>query len=679
LKENSENLSVNDEEKKNQEGMSRRSFLVGAGTVVAGTVIGGGLLAGCTTETTTTKTEVVTTSKTATTTVEVPTTVLSTVTTTKTEGGTTGGTVTTTVTETGTESTPSFLIPLDPPDSSKVINTVTADVVIVGSGNSGLACACKLSESGKTVVVVEERDDPGEFSIWTKDFGCINSRFAMETKGCDEYDPMEFMFEHMKQEGFRCRPSLIRDYAKRSGEVCDYMMDNFCPPEDWSGYYVYMGPANDLYKEAFPDGRVLGDKYYFGCVSLVSYETYEDGSFKYRDWNSKPMFMNAYQHCLDNGVVWYWSMSAEQLIKVDDRVTGVYAYDADGNYTKFMANEGVVLACGDMSGNSDMLAHYAVEANIAIEGGTYTRRTSGGMGGGMLFNGVSTPSASGQGMLMAIWAGGKMQYGPLSHFSSGTAAFSIGGCHPCFGADGKRFANEFESIKHARTKLKGGLNCIVADANWATISYLTTTTHGAGIDCGDGAWDYVQECMANIPVDDPAGGYVPWTAGNGFGPENDAGSAGNVFAASTLDNLADMIGYTGDAKTAFLAEIAHYNEMCYSTPGTYDYGKIEGLKDTDFGRPNPYMQPIEEPPFYFVTSDDSSRSAGTASFTCGGVMVDDNQQVVDVNDDPIPGLYATGFNAGDKMPMDYVCLTSGNAMGMAWTHGYILGEYLGNL
>ncbi len=62
-----------DEEKKNQEGVSRRSFLVGAGTVVAGTVIGGGVLAGCATGTTTTKTDVVTTSKTVTTTVEVPT------------------------------------------------------------------------------------------------------------------------------------------------------------------------------------------------------------------------------------------------------------------------------------------------------------------------------------------------------------------------------------------------------------------------------------------------------------------------------------------------------------------------------------------------------------------------------------------------------------------------------
>ncbi len=66
-------------EEKNQSGeVSRRDFLVGAGTVLAASTIGGGLLAGCEGETTTETVEV-TKTKTATQTVEVPTTIVSTV------------------------------------------------------------------------------------------------------------------------------------------------------------------------------------------------------------------------------------------------------------------------------------------------------------------------------------------------------------------------------------------------------------------------------------------------------------------------------------------------------------------------------------------------------------------------------------------------------------------------
>jgi uncharacterized protein with FMN-binding domain len=69
----------NFDEEQNQAGkVSRRDFLVGAGTVLAGTAIGGGLLSGCKADPETTTVEV-TKTKTATTTVEVPTTVVSTV------------------------------------------------------------------------------------------------------------------------------------------------------------------------------------------------------------------------------------------------------------------------------------------------------------------------------------------------------------------------------------------------------------------------------------------------------------------------------------------------------------------------------------------------------------------------------------------------------------------------
>ena len=46
------------------------------------------------------------------------------------------------------------------------INKIEADVCIVGAGYAGLTAARRLSESGKTVAVLEARDRVGG-RIWT--------------------------------------------------------------------------------------------------------------------------------------------------------------------------------------------------------------------------------------------------------------------------------------------------------------------------------------------------------------------------------------------------------------------------------------------------------------------------------------------------------------------------------
>ncbi len=77
MKKEQEKIPENAEQKESGE-VSRRDFLVGAGTVVVGGIISSGLLSGCKPETETTTVEIPTT-KTVTKTVEIPTTVISTV------------------------------------------------------------------------------------------------------------------------------------------------------------------------------------------------------------------------------------------------------------------------------------------------------------------------------------------------------------------------------------------------------------------------------------------------------------------------------------------------------------------------------------------------------------------------------------------------------------------------
>ena len=75
------------------------------------------------------------------------------------------------------ESDLSFLVPPDPIPEAKVVDTISADVVILGGGNSGFMAAAAAAEKGASVAVIEKRTKE-EYCIYTKDFGCINSNFA---------------------------------------------------------------------------------------------------------------------------------------------------------------------------------------------------------------------------------------------------------------------------------------------------------------------------------------------------------------------------------------------------------------------------------------------------------------------------------------------------------------------
>ena len=62
-------------------------------------------------------------------------------------------------------------------------------------------------------------------------------------------------------------------------------------------------------------------------------------------------------------------------------------------------------------------------------------------------------------------------------------------------------------------------------------------------------------------------------------------------------------------------------------------------------------------------------------------MVDDNYQVLDTDNAPIPGLYCAGADLGGRYGTGYSTPAAGNSIGMALTNGRIAGKsaaaYLG--
>ena len=137
-----------------------------------------------------------------------------------------------------------------------------------------------------------------------------------------------------------------------------------------------------------------------------------------------------------------------------------------------------------------------------------------------------------------------------------------------------------------------------------------------------------------------------------------------LYAAETLEELADIIGYEGDAKQGFLDEIKHWNEMC-------DAGY-----DSDWGADKNLMHfKIEKAPFFAATAVTGGKPSGGLC-QHAAVCTDGEYRVLKGDKSPIPGLYAVGNSCGQRYGVQYHTPTAGNSCGSAFTTGYLAAEYL---
>ena len=149
-----------------------------------------------------------------------------------------------------------------------------------------------------------------------------------------------------------------------------------------------------------------------------------------------------------------------------------------------------------------------------------------------------------------------------------------------------------------------------------------------------------------------------------MGPPGAKRPVPNLLAcADTIEALADQLGVTGSDKENFIASVARYNELCHRG------------KDEDFAKDPRQLHPIDNPPFYAFCEND--RQVGFLMVTVCGLVVDEHQQVISKTDDePIPGLYATGNCSGERFPILYTTPVAGVSIGIAITLGRIVGDYV---
>lgn len=561
-----------------------------------------------------------------------------------------------------------------------ITEVIEEDVVIVGGGHSGLLAALSAVDEGASVAVIEtqpwrlyvdiEGSGANMGGWYGSDIGHVNSKWLID-QGFGPFNTGEIAYEFVKRTLGRCDPDLIKKYVQNSGPMVDRMMEI---------YDSYATRRKEEDSAVMVNGELHAKD---GVVVDFSEMTTYPQSIVHRqhksitqypivagDYKTWPCNIQFYGHQGNNieyfikyvcyytqehGATWYFEHTAVKLVQNDaGDVTGVIVEDANnpGTYKQFNARNGVVMAAGDFKGNPDMCwallneyMEWADRNDQTVEDWAYTA------------------TRNGSGHKMLLWAGAMMETTPRGCMGKKSGPNSPFGASPFLQLNkyGKRFYNEAGTAIASAVIFRqpAGTACWVSDKK------LFQTLHKGGLDHGapNFGWEEQNEAMertfSEMDVGNPEGSLV---SGNNLAGSMNRPST--VFAAETLDQLADFLGYTGETKANFLAEIAHYNEMCYSEDGDVDYGKQKDL-----------MIPVDEGPFYgAVTEINSKPSLGLV--TLCGVVADNEFRVArgGDKDNPIKGLYTCGNCLGNRYGLEYVTPMAGNSVGMAMTHGWLAGK-----
>ena len=122
------------------------------------------------------------------------------------------------------------------------------------------------------------------------------------------------------------------------------------------------------------------------------------------------------------------------------------------------------------------------------------------------------------------------------------------------------------------------------------------------------------------------------------------------------ESWADIAKWMGAAPKVLKDTVREYNNSC-------DQGYDELMSKN-----REYLQPLRTPPYYALKCYQGFLG------TIGGIKVNHHMEVLNQNDDPIPGLYAVGCAVGGWESETYCLALSGSAFGFALNSGRIAGE-----
>jgi hypothetical protein len=520
-------------------------------------------------------------------------------------------------------------VPAPVPDS-EIAREYAADVIVVGLGHAGTPALRAAAEAGASVIGIEKMAKQ-RYRAWGRDVGHINSDF-LASQGVPKVDPIEFFNEWMRRSGNRANPKLVMQFCQKSGEVFNWYTEPFTR-EQLDSIIVEYWPLGKHFT-----GEISGQKFWAGTAQFN-----DRGIFSL----SKAVVANqelARQH----GAELHFGMDAQQLVKDGDRVAGVVAKDNKGQYVKYRAKKGVILATGDFGGNKEMCRDLLPDIVDIFDKGEH----------------FQSPGRDGRGIQMGVWAGGRLEARPLA--AMGGNCSMLFGVISTFGAlwvdeNGRRYCNEgfgdpvFAGFPGAQEK--HGTKTIVFDSSILEDLQYGPPAHTSFFINDEATEKQLKDSMAAARK----AGAKGHSASQG-----PPGGHATLYAADTFEELADYVGFRGAVKQNFLNTVKRYNEFCATG------------RDEDFGKDTQLLHALDKPPYYAQPAS-SGDTIGHFLVTCGGLLTDEYQNVLNQKKDPIPGLYATGNCCGRRFGTQYSTPIAGVSIGIALTLGREVGRIVAEL
>ncbi len=535
-----------------------------------------------------------------------------------------------------------FEIPPDPIDESEISETVEADAIIIGSGLSGLTCANSAIESGVNVVLFSASDHPVARGGTNHSF---NTKIQ-KARGI-EYTPetvrKQFKFE-LHSYGGQINEKLWWRWVNNSEESQNWLIDIMesegaevtieKPYVDDDGAYEQLPSAlNFLIPE--PSGE-LKEYMLSGAIQDIAAAS-NTGALA-------QAFVMAKKFTEAGGRIDYGRVA--QYLEKDDsgRVISVIAKEKEGErYVRYVGKKAVVLATGDFSQNKSMMAKYCPLGLDYLADQPVDYNALDRFGGLM----------PGDGQKMGLWAGAAWQktYPNASSIIDimGAPTVQHMGFHPglVMNVNGKRFMNEDTNAVESTP--------LCQREPQSTYFAIWDSDYVNHYD----AWEQFGVTL------DGDNGPKPKSPEEELARWEDAVETKLYFKADSIDGILEQLGDIDVA--AAKATIEAYNVYCE-----------KGI-DEEFHKNPKHLAPIKAGPFYGF-----KRTINSARFlnVMGGLRTNENLQVCDENDEPIPGLYNIGCMIGDAYSNIYTFMFSGQSLGMTCdTFPYLLGRDLasGNL
>ena len=518
-------------------------------------------------------------------------------------------------------------------DEAAITETVDTDILIVGAGNGGIFAAAYAAANGLNFRVIEQNGNVQDTRHW---YGAIDSAAAKEA-GEKPADRAKLLSEISRYASGKCDQRVVKTWINESAAMHDFMRSILEDKYGWTCDFTSGAEA------AWPAENAEHNTDYLFPVQEHNYMASESVS-------GKPRNELLLDYIRELGYDVDFKTSLAKLEKDSTgRITGIIAQSTeDDHFIRYNANKGVLLACGGFPGNPYMMeqldplgtsvttacSYSPADKGYGIRAAVWAGANLDKEAAPMLFDrGIVAPGVDGGYVASDSAFGGKAFPGPIRQYNPGTQPFLK------VNRNGERFANEsspYNDIVYAAAHQPGRVYAQICDANILEDAKRFHTI-GCSAQTRNAGAEYIQKQMDN------------------------AEKEGVFFKADTIEELADKLGFTGEAKDTFLATVDRYNEL---------YDKQE---DEDFGKPAYRLSAIRTAPFYGCWLG--------ASLLCTeqGIAINDKGQALDNDNKPMPGLYVTGDMSGSFFANNYPCLMAGVAMGRTLTFAIKAIKQMGGL